>query len=196
MVNNVMYISGYSSQFKELSLVIEFRGISLLSVCSNLFSNIILLRLRNAVDQVLREEQCGLRTKRGYVNQIFILELIIEKYLSYQTPLVLCFKDYEQAFNSVDRRALAQVPSLCGIQDKLIRVITAMYENNTAVVKVGNGVSSWFSIKAGIKPRLCFIPLYMDQFEGHVLKSTGKAVGKATESNGEENLPGETMLIL
>ena len=67
---------------------------------------------------------------------------MIEKCLSYQTPLVLSFIDYEQAFDSVDRRALAKVP------DKYINVITAMYENNTAAVKVEYEVSSWFRIKS------------------------------------------------
>jgi hypothetical protein len=103
----------------------------------------ILIRLRDAVDKVLREEQCGFRKGRGCVNQIFTLRLIIEKCLSFQTPLVLSFIDYEQAFYSVDRRALVKVLSLYGIPDKYIKVISAMYENNTASVKVGNEVSSY-----------------------------------------------------
>ena len=90
----------------------NYRGISLVSVGSKLLSNMILFRLRDAVDKVLREEQCGFRKGRGCVDQIFTLRLIIEKCLSCQTPLVLSFIDYEQAFDSVDRRALAKVLSL------------------------------------------------------------------------------------
>ena len=52
------------------------------------------------------------------------------------------FYKYEQASDSVDRRAVTRVLSLYGIQDKYIKVISAMYENNTAVVKEGNEVSS------------------------------------------------------
>ena len=84
----------------------NYRGISLVSVGSKLLSNMILFRLRDAVDNVLREEQqCGFRKGRGCVDQIFTLILIIEKCLSCQTPLVLCFIDYEQMLNSFDRRA-------------------------------------------------------------------------------------------
>ena len=61
----------------------------------------ILFRLREAVDKVLREEQCGFRKGRVCVDQVFTLRLIIEKSLRCQTPLVLSFIDYEHAFDSV-----------------------------------------------------------------------------------------------
>ena len=79
-----------------------------------LMSNMILFRLRDAVNKVLREEQCGFRKGRGCVDQAFTLRLIIEKSLRCQTHLVLSFIDYEQAFDSIDRRALAKVLSLYG----------------------------------------------------------------------------------
>ena len=44
--------------------------------------------------------------------KILILSLIIDKCLSYQIPLVLSFIDYEQVFDSVDRRAIAKVLAL------------------------------------------------------------------------------------
>ena len=78
----------------------------------------ILFRLRDAVDKVLREEQCGFRKGRGCVDQVFTLRLIIKKSLCCQTPLVLSFIDYEQAFDFVDRRALGKVLILYGIPDK------------------------------------------------------------------------------
>ena len=125
----------------------NYRGISLVSVGIKLLSNMIFFRLRDAVDNVLREEQCGFRKGRGCFDQVFTLRLIIEKSLHCQTPLVLSFIDYERAFDSVDRRALAKVLSIYGIPEKYIKVICAMYENNTAAVKVGNEVSNYFCIK-------------------------------------------------
>ena len=154
----------------------NYRGISLVSVGSKLLSNMILFRLRDAVDKVLREEQCGFRKGRGCVDHVFTLRLIIEKSLSCQTPLVLSFIDYEQAFDSVDRRALAKVLSLYGIPEKYIKVISAMYENNTAAVKVGNEVSSWFCIKSGVKQGCVLSPFIWIILMDFVLRSTGKAM--------------------
>jgi len=91
----------------------------------------ILFRLIDVVNKVLRERQCGFRKGRGCVDQIFSFRLIIEKGLSCQTPLVVSFIDYDQACDSVNRRALGKVLFLYGIPDKYIKVIIAMYENNT-----------------------------------------------------------------
>ena len=96
----------------------------------------ILFRLRDAVDKVLREEQRGFRKGRGCVDQFCTPRLIIKKCLSYQTPLILSFIDYEQAFDSVDRRVLTKVLSLYDILSNHLKVISAMYENDNAAVKV------------------------------------------------------------
>ena len=106
----------------------NYRGISLVTVGSKLLSMILLL------DKVIREEQCIIRKLRESVKQIFTLKLIIEKCVSHQSLLVLSFIDYEQSFDSADRRAFAKV-----------------YPCNIAVVKVENEVSSWFRIKSGVK---------------------------------------------
>jgi len=97
-----------------------------------------LLRLRDAVDKVIREEQCSFRKGRGRVDQVLTLRLIIEKYLRCQTTLILSFIDYEQAFG------------VCYVL--FVRFcFCVMYENNTAAVMVGNEVSSWVCIKSGVK---------------------------------------------
>ena len=124
----------------------------------------ILFRLRDAVDKVLREEQCGIRKGRGGVDQVFTLRLIIEKYLRCQTPLVLSFIDYEQAFDSVDKRALAKVLSLCGIPDKYINVVCAMYENNTGAVKVMR-IATGFVLNLELN-RVVFYPRYKKKVKG------------------------------
>ena len=103
----------------------NYRGISLVSVGSKLLSNMILLRLRDAADSFKR--RTGFRKGRVCVDQISTLRLIIEKCLSCQTPLVLSFIHNEQAFDSIDRRALAKVFSLYGIPEEYIKLICAMY---------------------------------------------------------------------
>ena len=73
----------------------NYKGISLVSGVSKLLSNMVLLSMRDAIDKIIREEQCGLRKGRRCVDQIFTHSLIVEKCLSYQIPLVLSFANYE-----------------------------------------------------------------------------------------------------
>ena len=69
----------------------------------------ILFKLRDTVDKVIRDEQYRFIKGRVCVSQSFTLRLLIENFLSCQIPLVLSFIDSEQTFDSVDRRALAKV---------------------------------------------------------------------------------------
>ena len=52
-----------------------------------------------------------------------------------------------------------------------------MYENNTAAVKVGNEVSSWFGTKSGVKQGCLLPPFTWIILMDFVLRSTGKAMG-------------------
>ena len=89
---NTIFVKGVPSDFRKTlikplykkgdkSEADNYCGISLVSLDSKFLSNMILFRLRDAVDKVIREEQCSSRKGRGCF-QIFTPRLIIEKCLS------------------------------------------------------------------------------------------------------------------
>ena len=79
-------------------------------------------------------------------------------------------------FDSVNRRAFAKVLSLYGIPDKYIKVVSAMYENNTVAVKVGNDVRTWLCIQSRVK-QACVLPFFIRIIlMDFILSSTGKAM--------------------
>ena len=61
--------------------------------------------------------------------------------------------------------------------DQYIKVISAMYKNNTAAVKLGNEDSNWFCIKSGVKQGCALSPFIWIILMDFVLRSTGKAMG-------------------
>ena len=71
-----------------------------------MFAAVTLNRCNEALDKVLREEQCGFRKSRGCTDQLFALRQIIEKALLYQVYLSLSFFDFKAAFDSVERETL------------------------------------------------------------------------------------------
>ena len=104
----------------------------MVSVGSKLLSTMTLFRLKDAIDKVLREEQCRRRKCRGCIDQIFTLRLIILEVPELSSTIELSFIDYEHAFDFVDRRALAKVLSLYGIPDKYIKVIKIISQTTLA----------------------------------------------------------------
>ena len=65
-----------------------------------------------------------------------------------------------------------------------------MYENNIAVVKVGNEVSNWFCIKSGVKKGCVLSPFIWIILMDFVLKSTGKSIGDHVIKWGGKKAPG------
>ena len=82
----------------------NYRGISLLSVPGKVLASIILNRCIDALDQVLREEQCGIRKSRGCTDQLFALRQILEKCMAFQLDVSFRFIDFRAAFDSVAAR--------------------------------------------------------------------------------------------
>ena len=84
----------------------KWRGIKLLSIPSKVISKIISERMKDAIDNVLRDEQAGFRKERFCAYQIAALRIIVEQSIEWQSPLYRCFIDFEKAFDSVDRESI------------------------------------------------------------------------------------------
>ena len=74
----------------------NWRGITLLSIPSEILAKIIMNRLCNVVDSRLSEEQAGFRKGKGCIDQIFALRNIIEQCTEWQRKLYINFVDFEK----------------------------------------------------------------------------------------------------
>jgi hypothetical protein len=75
----------------------KYRGITLLSTGSKLFSNILKNKLNKYAEVILDESQNAFRKGRGCIDSVFTLKQIVEKRKEYNQPLYLVFIDYEKA---------------------------------------------------------------------------------------------------
>ena len=62
----------------DLSVCSNWRGINLLLVLGKIFCRILLLRMRQAIERILRE-QAGFRSGRECIDQSFVLRTIVEQ---------------------------------------------------------------------------------------------------------------------
>uniref|UniRef100_A0A914WUK6 Reverse transcriptase domain-containing protein n=1 Tax=Plectus sambesii TaxID=2011161 RepID=A0A914WUK6_9BILA len=86
-----------------------------------------LRRLRQAVDDQLREQQAGFRCGRSCNEQIFILRSIIEQSLEYQQRLLINFIDFVKAFDSVHRESLWSILRVYGMPNKFVDLFCDLY---------------------------------------------------------------------
>ena len=78
----------------DLSLMTNYRGISLLSIAAKVYNKILLSRIRDEVDPILRNNQAGFCLGRSCTQQILILRRILEGFRDCQLPLVVTFIDF------------------------------------------------------------------------------------------------------
>ena len=126
----------------------NWRGITLLSVPSKIFCKVILQRITQAVDDLLRNEQSGFRKGRGCTENIFTLRNILEQCTEWNRELYVNFIDYEKAFDSIHRDSLWQILRAYGIPQRIINIIKCFYSNFTCCI--GQGDLS-FEVKTGVR---------------------------------------------
>lgn len=129
----------------------NWRGITSLSVPGKVLCRIIINRIRDAIDIILRKEQAGFRRGRGCINQIFILRNIVEQCIEWNSPLFINFIDFKRAFDTIHRETLKKIMANYGIPGKIIRMVQAFYDHFSCVVEHEGKHSEWFHIKSGVR---------------------------------------------
>ena len=110
---------------------INYRGISLMSTISKLFSSILNERIVSFLDtnEILCEEQNGFRKLRACIDHIYVLTTVIRNRKLQGEETFLCYVDFSKAFNSVNRDCLWFKLMNIGIQGNILKLIKSMYEN-------------------------------------------------------------------
>ena len=135
----------------DLSDCDNHRGIMLLSIPGKIVSKIILNRMKETVDKLLRNNQAGFRSNKSCTDQISSLRIILEQSTEFNTPLYINFIDYSKAFDSIDRDSLWKIMAHYGIPTKLINLIKKMYDSSGGQVLFKGKLSSFFEIMTGVR---------------------------------------------
>ncbi|KAF6198411.1 hypothetical protein GE061_008159 [Apolygus lucorum] len=129
----------------------NYRGITLLNVAYKILSNILLSWLKVYSEQVLLEYQCGFRSGRSTVDQMFVLRQALDKCYELGTDVHLLFIDYRQAFDRVNRNQLGRALQSFRIPQKLTNMIMMTLQETNSKILVGNRLSRSFKVENGVR---------------------------------------------
>jgi hypothetical protein len=136
----------------------NYRGITLLSVPGKVLAHIILQRVRAPIMQVLRENQAGFLPGRSCADHIHNLRCILQESQEFNSPLALCFVDYEKAFDSPHRPTLWKILEAYGVPLKLVELIKALHLNSECRIRIDDVVTDWFGVTTGVRQGCVLAP--------------------------------------
>jgi hypothetical protein len=134
----------------DLSLMTNYRGITLMSIAAKVYNKVLLMRIRDHVDPILRKTKAGFRPGRSCTQQIHILRRIIEAFGSYQLPLTISFIDFKKAFDSINRSVMFPILRHYGIPEVIVNAISVLYNNSKSAVMVDGNISDPFKVTTGV----------------------------------------------
>ena len=141
----------------------NYRGISLLSILSKVFTHVINSRLTlwAETNLILSDAQAGFRKGRSTIDHIFTLHAAIEKHMAKNTKLYVAFIDFKKAYDRVNRKILWLVLFRTGIQGRMLRMLRAMYASVQACVvcNTQSGHSEFFECLQGLKQGCIVSPI-------------------------------------
>ncbi|GFR77513.1 reverse transcriptase SR3-right [Elysia marginata] len=155
----------------DLSNCNNYRGIMLLSVPGKVLNRIILKRLKEAVDPLLRDQPAGFRKNRSCADQIASLRIIVEQSLEWISSLYINFIDYEKAFDSVDSETLLRLLKHYGIPKKIIS-IKCNYQDMKCKVAHACQLSDSFEVKTEVRQGCLLSPFLFLLVIDWIMKTT------------------------
>ena len=156
----------------DLSNCDNWRGITLLATTRKVISRVLLKRIQDHTDELLREEQAGFRKGRSVNEQVFTLRTIIEQCLEFNVPLVVNYVDFKKAFDSIYRPSLWQILRIYGIPEKYTNIFKSLYEDTQCCIKVNSGFTEFFKIETGVQQGDLPSPFFFLLVIDFVLKKT------------------------
>ena len=135
--------------------------VCLSSIFSKIFTRILNVRLQKWADdnKLKSEEQAGLRRGYSTIDNAFIFNSFVQKYLDKRRKVYVAFIDYRKAFDSVNRSVLWKILCKNDIIGKMLVIRQGIYEDVRCNVRCDKGETIFFQSLSGLKQGCILSPL-------------------------------------
>ena len=138
----------------DLSNASNYRGITIISVFSKIFSTILNNRLVQWSESTGRLDDCQFGFREGWsIIDLYryILQSLFERSLSKKEKLCCAFMDFKLTFDLVNREELWFKLTNNGVSTKMLNILKAMYTNTKLCVSKFSSLSEFFESNIGVK---------------------------------------------
>src|SRR6476619_3122046 len=137
----------------------DHRTISLISHASKILLKIPTKRIEAKARDFIGRNQFGFRKGCGTRDAIRVMRMICERRLEFGNNVYICFVDFEKAFDRVNWEKMMKVLQSIGIDWRDRRMISDLYMNQEAVVRIADGESDSGIIGRGVRQVCPLSPL-------------------------------------
>ena len=120
---------------KDSRLLSNYRPISLTNISYKIFASMLQHKLQRHLDPRVRDRQFGFRKNRSTTQPIHITRRLLEVFERQNSPFHTLFIDWSKAFDSVTFTAIDAAMQHMGVPPHTRKVIMALYDNPTFVVR-------------------------------------------------------------
>ena len=155
----------------------EFRGIALLEVIYKLVSSIINRRMQVGI--TFDDAVHGFRPGRGTGTAILEAKLLAQLQMRSDEPLYMVFMDLKKAYDTLDRTQALRILREYGVGEKLLRIISTIWENDTMVPRQSGYFGRAFGAHRGVRQGDIMSPVIFNVMVDAVIRHW-----RATDSTG------------
>ena len=137
----------------------NWRGTMLLSITSKVLCRVILNKIRDMVDPLLRSEQAGFRGRRSCADHKFTLRQIMEQGNEWNATIYAVFNGFAKAFDSIHQPAMWKIMTHYRIPDKIISIIRMLYPDFQVRVICDTNFTESFLLQTQVRQGCLLSPL-------------------------------------
>ncbi|KAG1715012.1 Multidrug resistance-associated protein 4 [Nymphon striatum] len=137
----------------------DHRTISLIVHASKIMLKMLTRRVEYRANSFIGKDQFGFRKERGTREAIGVMRTISKRYLEHGKDVYVCFIDYEKAFDRVNWTYLLKLLKQLEVDWRDRKLITALYMNQSAVMRVGGNTSDKCTLGRGVRQGCLMSPV-------------------------------------
>src|SRR5277367_4187123 len=137
----------------------DHRTISLISHASKIMLKVLTKRIEAKAKDLIGRNQFGFRRGCGTRDAIGVMRVLCERSMEHGNDVYICFVDFEKVFDRVSWEKMMKVLQNLGVDWRDRKMISELYLNQEAVIRVGDEESEPAIIGRGVRQGCPLSPL-------------------------------------